>query len=50
MLPVEEVCKHSDIYCNPSIQHGHECFAITGMVNPCYVQCLLSSTFDILLE
>ena len=37
MVRIEEVCKHSYIFSNPSIQPGHECFVITGMVNSnCY--------------
>ena len=31
-----EVWKHSYIFSNPSIQPGHECFLMTGMVNSCY--------------
>ena len=36
MLRVDEVFKHSYIFSNPSIQPGHECFVITGVVNSCY--------------
>ena len=36
MLRVDEICKHSYMFSNPSIQSGCECFVITGMVNSCY--------------
>ena len=36
MLQVDDVCKHSYIFSNSSVQTGHECFVITGMVNSCY--------------
>ena len=39
MLRVDEVCKHSYIFSNLSIEPGHECFVITRMVNYCYGAC-----------
>ena len=33
MLRVDEVCQHSYIFSYSSIQPGHECFVITGMVH-----------------
>ena len=36
LLGVDEVCKHSYIFSNSSIQPGHERFVITGVGNSCY--------------
>ena len=30
MLRVDEVCKHSHMFSNPSIQPGHECYHCDG--------------------
>ena len=50
MLRVDEVCKHSYIFSNPSIQPGHECFVFTGVVNSCYGPYSLLSVSDMLVE
>ena len=49
-LRVDEVCKHSYMFSNPSIQPGHECFVITGMVNSCYGPYSLLSISNMLVE
>ena len=50
MLRVDEVCKHSYIFSNSSIQPGHDCFATTWMVNSCYHLYILLLIFSILIE
>ena len=50
MLRVDEVCKHSYIFSNPSIQSGYECFAITGIVDSCYGPHSLLFIFCMLVE
>ena len=49
MLQVDEVCKQSYIFSNPSMQPGHECSSITGMLNSCYLYSLLL-VFSMLVE
>ena len=36
MVRVDEVCKRSCIFLNPSTQPGHECSVIIGLVSSCY--------------
>ena len=36
MLQVDQVCRHSYISSNLSIQPGYEWLITTGMVNSCY--------------
>ena len=50
MLRVDEVCKHSYIFSNSSIQPGHDCFVTTWMVNSCYHLYILLLIFSILIE
>ena len=50
MLRVDEVCKHSSIFSKPSIQPGHECFVIRGMVNSCMVRIHFFLKFCMLVE
>ena len=50
MLRVDEVCKHSYILSNTSVQPGHEGFVIIGMVNSCYGPYSLLLIFHILVE
>ena len=50
ILKVEVVCKCSSIFSNLSIQPGHECFVITGTVNPCYGLYSLSLILVMLVE
>ena len=35
MLRVDEVCKHSYVFSNSSIQPGQKCCVITGRANSC---------------
>ena len=50
MLCIKEVCKYSYISSNPSMQPGHECPVLTGIVNPCYSSLLPLFIFGMLVE
>ena len=50
MLCIKEVCKYSYISSNPSMQPGHECPVLTGIVNPCYSSLLPLFVFGMLVE
>ena len=50
MLRVDEVCKDSYMFSNPSIQSDYECFVITGMVSSCYGPYSLLFIFCMLVE
>ena len=50
MLGVDEVCKHSYVFSNPSIQSGYECFVVTWIVSSCYGPYSLWFIFFMLIE
>ena len=50
MLCIKEVWKYSYISSNPSMQPGHECPVLTGIVNPCYSSLLPLFIFGMLVE
>ena len=50
MLRFDEVYKHSYIFSNLSIQPGHKCFVITGMVSSCYGRYSILLIFCLLVE
>lgn len=50
MLCIKEVCKYPYISSNPSMQPGHECPVLTGIVNPCYSSLLPLFIFGMLVE
>ena len=50
MMLVEEVCKHSYISSNSSVQPSHECLVITGMARSCCGRYSLLFIFGMLVE
>ena len=50
MLQVDDVCKHSYIFSNSSVQSGYESFIITRKVNSCYGPYSLLLIFCMLVE